>query len=396
MKEKAFLLTYFFKIPFRIPLQSTERNLEHPIKIDKVSVQSHIDYVSELGAIVSKDSAEDEKIATIWISNEFEKTLPNTTIFQHKDNKARLNAFLNSEIGGLFNKKSFFSIDPYYINVKPIKKIENTKNPEFNILKIENTINNPEKISFKENLDIQGKTGDDGNEHFKTLKFTDKKLNGKNDVLIDKTDFKEDDIEIQEKTTFNNDQININTYIKHNKNENSKVNTNQKSFKDDGDLSENMGDLYFKVSTLNYLLLKYILRPNTSSKIIVNYTELGKPPFLITLFLHLPIILTSIIIIVMILSFDTGITKDIISEEISKLPVQKYTSSLAFTECSICLENYQIGEDVRILNCKHCFHRNCIDSWLKNMLKCPICRDSVTKLANSPSYELYQTLNYFP
>jgi len=32
--------------------------------------------------------------------------------------------------------------------------------------------------------------------------------------------------------------------------------------------------------------------------------------------------------------------------------------------CSICLEEYLVGDELRILPCKHEFHTSCIDQWL--------------------------------
>lgn len=43
-------------------------------------------------------------------------------------------------------------------------------------------------------------------------------------------------------------------------------------------------------------------------------------------------------------------------------------------ECSICLEEigqYHIG---RQLQCRHFFHPDCIDEWLLESRKCPMCR----------------------
>lgn len=165
---------------------------------------------------------------------------------------------------------------------------------------------------------------------------------------------------------------------------------------DNSFIDVNFEEMSFQVSKMDYFLIKNLFKFGNTPRIVMNYSELRKTPLLLTFFLHLPLAITSLMILVLILSFETGISKDVIYDEISKLPVQKYTSDLEFTECSICLESYQIGEDVRVLSCKHCFHKPCIDSWLGTMLRCPICRNAVTKLAESPSYELYQSLNYIP
>nr|GEY17061.1 putative RING-H2 finger protein ATL21A [Tanacetum cinerariifolium] len=45
--------------------------------------------------------------------------------------------------------------------------------------------------------------------------------------------------------------------------------------------------------------------------------------------------------------------------------------------CSICLAEYDVKEIVRCIpECKHCFHADCIDEWLKMKGTCPVCRNS--------------------
>lgn len=41
--------------------------------------------------------------------------------------------------------------------------------------------------------------------------------------------------------------------------------------------------------------------------------------------------------------------------------------------CSICTEDFKVGEDVRVLPCRHQFHPTCIDPWLINVSgTCPL------------------------
>ncbi|XP_028788401.1 E3 ubiquitin-protein ligase SDIR1-like [Neltuma alba] len=42
--------------------------------------------------------------------------------------------------------------------------------------------------------------------------------------------------------------------------------------------------------------------------------------------------------------------------------------------CTICLEQVKRGELVRSLPCLHQFHTNCIDPWLRQQAKCPVCK----------------------
>lgn len=43
-------------------------------------------------------------------------------------------------------------------------------------------------------------------------------------------------------------------------------------------------------------------------------------------------------------------------------------------ECSICIENFNDGEKVRVLSCGHKYHLPCIDVWLMQHPSCPLCK----------------------
>lgn len=48
------------------------------------------------------------------------------------------------------------------------------------------------------------------------------------------------------------------------------------------------------------------------------------------------------------------------------------------TQCTVCLAEYQEKDVLRILPyCRHAFHVNCIDIWLKQHSTCPVCRISL-------------------
>ena len=49
-------------------------------------------------------------------------------------------------------------------------------------------------------------------------------------------------------------------------------------------------------------------------------------------------------------------------------------------ECSICIESFKEKEFKRCIpQCKHTFHKKCIDKWLKKKASCPMCRISIHK-----------------
>lgn len=45
--------------------------------------------------------------------------------------------------------------------------------------------------------------------------------------------------------------------------------------------------------------------------------------------------------------------------------------------CSICLEEYKDGQELRVLFCGHEFHPKCVDPWLLNNRRCPLCQYDV-------------------
>lgn len=45
------------------------------------------------------------------------------------------------------------------------------------------------------------------------------------------------------------------------------------------------------------------------------------------------------------------------------------------TECAVCLNEFQDDESLKLLpKCNHAFHIDCIDTWLRSHVNCPLCR----------------------
>ena len=58
-------------------------------------------------------------------------------------------------------------------------------------------------------------------------------------------------------------------------------------------------------------------------------------------------------------------------------------------DCPICLEINL--EPIKILNCQHSFHEQCVSIWLENNNTCPLCRQLVTFIdgkINKKDYKL--------
>ncbi|NXO74753.1 GOLI ligase, partial [Sitta europaea] len=50
-----------------------------------------------------------------------------------------------------------------------------------------------------------------------------------------------------------------------------------------------------------------------------------------------------------------------------------------FDHCAVCIESYKQNDVVRILPCKHVFHKVCVDPWLSEHCTCPMCKLNILK-----------------
>lgn len=49
-------------------------------------------------------------------------------------------------------------------------------------------------------------------------------------------------------------------------------------------------------------------------------------------------------------------------------------SNTELEECAICLNHFETIEEYRELKCMHKFHINCINRWIEQNDRCPLCR----------------------
>ena len=71
-----------------------------------------------------------------------------------------------------------------------------------------------------------------------------------------------------------------------------------------------------------------------------------------------------------------GINNFSLLEE-SKIEDEKLIKNENIKKCSICLDNYKIGDKILYLPCFHLYHSKCIKKWLKCSKKCPLCKEEV-------------------
>ncbi|KAF3687789.1 RING finger protein 150 Precursor [Channa argus] len=80
---------------------------------------------------------------------------------------------------------------------------------------------------------------------------------------------------------------------------------------------------------------------------------------------------------------------DAAKKAISKLQVRtikkgdKETES-DFDNCAVCIEGYKPNDVVRVLPCRHVFHKHCVDPWLQDHRTCPMCKMNILKALGIP------------
>lgn len=62
----------------------------------------------------------------------------------------------------------------------------------------------------------------------------------------------------------------------------------------------------------------------------------------------------------------------------ARFPVSQYPGGEAEETCVVCLSAIEEGEDIRVTQCGHTFHADCLMAWWlhkpRRVLRCPICR----------------------
>lgn len=68
-------------------------------------------------------------------------------------------------------------------------------------------------------------------------------------------------------------------------------------------------------------------------------------------------------------------------EQFDKFEKGNVSESDKLSNCSICMDNYELDKMIVKLKCNHIYHENCIENWLCNQkVTCPICRKDTREM----------------
>jgi hypothetical protein len=67
-------------------------------------------------------------------------------------------------------------------------------------------------------------------------------------------------------------------------------------------------------------------------------------------------------------------------EELAKLQVVSFSELQTDDKsCSICLDEFVPESQLYIIPCNHLFHKECLEGWVAENYKCPVCRGEIAK-----------------
>jgi len=79
---------------------------------------------------------------------------------------------------------------------------------------------------------------------------------------------------------------------------------------------------------------------------------------------------------------DLEIVKPTVLEQYEK---EGKVASNCLERCLICLDDYEPEVDLRLLKCRHAFHKSCVDQWLQTgKNNCPACRTKGVSTGDPP------------
>ena len=73
-----------------------------------------------------------------------------------------------------------------------------------------------------------------------------------------------------------------------------------------------------------------------------------------------------------------SVSKGLSEEKVKKLSREIFCKNKYLEDkCIICQYEFEKGEKIVVLPCRHCFHSECIEEWLKNQKTCPFCKEEI-------------------
>lgn len=65
--------------------------------------------------------------------------------------------------------------------------------------------------------------------------------------------------------------------------------------------------------------------------------------------------------------------------QFKSITLKKFQKNSEFLteKCPICLDEFKNSQKVKTLNCRHCYHIKCLETWAKKNRVCPLCKGTI-------------------
>ena len=57
----------------------------------------------------------------------------------------------------------------------------------------------------------------------------------------------------------------------------------------------------------------------------------------------------------------------------------------------MCIDDFEVNDELRVLPCNHMFHKACIDPWLLERYTCPLCKRNILEEPSQVTVEQTNT-----
>ena len=139
------------------------------------------------------------------------------------------------------------------------------------------------------------------------------------------------------------------------------------------EFKEYLSDLDYSIQETNDIIYNFYINNNINNitKTFINSIELIEPSIQVIFIEYLIIPSLNNVISNSITTLD-----DSEIDKLNKIVLHKNLDNI----CNICLEDMVKDDTIIKLECNHCFHNNCISTYLKKYnCICPICKYEISK-----------------
>lgn len=72
-----------------------------------------------------------------------------------------------------------------------------------------------------------------------------------------------------------------------------------------------------------------------------------------------------------------GADEESINRHTAEAKYEGATEGVEVPTCTVCMSDFEAGDELRVLPCSHQYHKACVDQWLQMNKTCPMCKHEI-------------------